>query len=195
MKKEISDHIAKAFFDKKVKKNRIEVLFLRAISVVAVLSLALAASVFFDSSVHKIPAEGQKLALIKHDGPYVLNFDFDNSSAKIESLVIDLPDIDLSGYKSLRFSLRLVGSTSHRKGIVKATLVNTRYEMSSLYISDAAPVWKKEELALKDFSSIVDWSHPSRLLFTLEEWNVSVPKGTLMVDDIEFVKKKARQRD
>lgn len=189
MKKEVSEHLSKAFFENKKKKksdNRVLVL---------VLTLCIAVVLFFSiiyyikngAASFKVP--GHQLVLEKRDGPFILNFDFSNAATKAQSLNIDLADMDLRGYDTLKFAIRLVDAGAQEKSRIKVALVNKRKETSTLYLPPATNSWQKLSVKFSVFKNIEDWSNLTRLVFTLEEWNLSSDKGRLMVDDIEFSKK------
>ncbi|PIZ83982.1 MAG: hypothetical protein COX96_06120, partial [Candidatus Omnitrophica bacterium CG_4_10_14_0_2_um_filter_44_9] len=98
------------------------------------------------------------------------------------------PDIDLSNYKRLSFSIRLKDADTRQLGSVKVGLVNIRKETSSLYVSDINNSWKKLSLPFSDFGKIQDWTRPIKITFTLEEWNIFAKKGELLIDGVEFSK-------
>ena len=193
MKKEISDHIAQTFFEKKrspqkqAKKHasyRIRVLLflLSALFVLAALKLIV-------SVRHETLYVARRLTLATHDGPYRLDFNFLNrATSKVETMSIEIPDIDLREYRKIRFSLRLTGDDNQKDGIVKVSLINKRKEASSLYLRNVGHSWKRIEIPREDFRSLHDWSHLSQLSFSLEEWNVRPKKGVLLIDGVEFVK-------
>jgi hypothetical protein len=189
MKKIVSDHLAAAFFEKKVpKKKNQQPLFY--ITLICCVLLILFLIVFGGrlGRTRRIDIGGQHILLEKHDGPYVLNFNFPDATTKVEALVIDVPDMGLSNYKFLKFSARLVDVDSSQKGTLCVGLTNRRNETSSFYISDINRSWKKIKVPFARFDKIHDWSGVFKLSFTLEEWNQSSKKGKLLVDGLEFSK-------
>lgn len=189
MKKEISDHLAKAFFDKKEKtKEDNSFIFYIAVSLLFVAVLLFVSGFLSKPNLKGYYVRDEKLVFEKHDGPYVLSFNFGDSSSKIETLVINIPDIDLSSYKRLSFSIRLKDADTRQLGAVKVGLVNIRKESSSLYLSDINNSWKKLSLPFSDFGKIQDWTRLVKILFTLEEWNTFAKRGELLIDGVEFSK-------
>jgi hypothetical protein len=189
MKKEISDHLAKAFFERKEKKKEdSSFIFYIAVSLLFVAGLLFVSGFLSKPNIKGFYICDEKLVFEKHDGPYVLSFNFKDSSTKIETLVINIPDIDFSTYKHLSFSIRLKDADTRQLGYVKVGLVNIRKETSSLYLSDINNSWKKLSLPFSDFGKIQDWTRPVKILFTLEEWNTFAKRGELLIDGVEFSK-------
>jgi len=192
MKKEISDHIASTFFEKKKKpprkkdrkslSKRILLFLLTALFILAAIKVV--ATTRF-TGLHVV----RRLGLIKHDGPFRLNYNFLNrATSKIEVLTIDMPEIDLREYKAIRFSLRMMDNDNQKDGIVKVSLTNRRKETSSLYIQNIGPSWKVIEIPRENFHALNDWSQLNQLSFTVEEWNLRRKEGVLLIDGVEFVK-------
>ncbi len=189
MKKEVSDHIAKAFFETKaVKKNDDRLLFYIVVSLLFVACFIFVSSFFLGPKFKQIAQQGQNIIFEKHDGPYVLSFNFQDAQSKIETLNIDFPDVDLSAYKRIVFSIRMKDGGAQKLGAVKVSLVNKRRESSSQYLSDIKNSWRKLSLPLSDFGKIQDWTHLSKISFSLEQWNIVPVKGELLIDGIEFSK-------
>ncbi|MFA5039314.1 MAG: hypothetical protein WC732_06500 [Candidatus Omnitrophota bacterium] len=193
MKKEISDHIAKTFFEKKKPSRKKEKKAIpRRLWALLVVMISLAAVAGFKvmrfQGIDVLKVDSN-LALIKHDGPYRLSYDFSGSAgSKVETLTLEMPEIDLRGYRKLRFSLRLLGEDSPRDGTIKVSLINTRKETSSLYVQSVGRSWTRIDIPCGNFQSISDWSNLRQLAFTVEEWNLRPKKGVLFIDAIEFVK-------
>lgn len=188
MKKEVSDHIAKAFLEKRLKKSDEKAPFLTIITLSVIITLVFVTVLSFWLSPRKFLSLGQNIVLEKHDGPYVLDFNFLDSPSKVESLTIEIPDIDLSAYNKLKFSIRSSGSETVSLGALKVGLVNKRKETSSLYIQGVNNKWKRVSLPFADFKDFRNRSNLTQLTFTLEEWNLYPKKGGLLVDDIQFSK-------
>lgn len=189
MKKEVSEHLSRAFFENKKKKksdNRVLVIAL-TLCIAAIFIFLIIYSISRGAVPFRVP--GQQLVLEKRDGPFILNFDFSSAETKAQSLNIDLAEMDLRGYDTLKFSIRLVDAVPKEKSRIKVAFVNKRKETSSLYLPPATSSWQKLSLKFSAFKDIKDWSTLTRLVFTLEEWNLAPEKGRLMVDDIEFSKK------
>ena len=85
--------------------------------------------------------------------------------------MINIPDIDLSGYGALKFSVRLKDAGEHKLGVLKVGVMNKRKEFSSLYVPEINNRWKRIILPFSEFNQIRSWSDVAQLSFTLEEWN------------------------
>ncbi|QAT17043.1 hypothetical protein BU251_04480 [Candidatus Velamenicoccus archaeovorus] len=192
MKKEISDHIASTFFEKKKKpprKKDRKTLSKRILLFLLTALFILAAIKIVTTTNFRGVQVGRRLGLVKHDGPFRLSYNFLNrATSRIETLAIDIPEIDLREYKSVRFSLRMMDDDSQKDGIVKVSLTNKRKETSSLYIRSIGPSWKIIEIPRENFHALNDWSHLDQLAFSVEEWNLRRKKGVLLIDGVEFVK-------
>lgn len=191
MKKEISDHLAKAFFETKGRQNGSKeknFLFYIAVSFGFLGVFVLGVTYLTNLPPLCLATRGESIKLERHDGPYSLKFDFSQSQSNVSVLNIDLPDIDLNKFHRLVFLIRLRKADNQRLGNLKVSLVNKRRETSSRYISEINPSWKKIVVPFSDFGRIGDLSGPVTLSFTLEPWNTYVKKGELLIDDIQFVK-------
>ncbi len=191
MKKNISDHLARAFFDRKIEEGREKsFFFFIALSIAAIVTFIFLASFLLRPGKQKgVKVLGQSIALQSYEGPFVLNFDFNGAFSKIESLNIEIPKIDLSNFDVLNFSIRLKNADASSLGALRVSVSNTRNEVSHLYISGIHDSWKRVSMPFSEFKKICDWSNLSQLSFTLEEWNLHPKSGELLIDDIEFSKK------
>lgn len=193
MKKEISDHLAEIFFEKKKRSSkhakkpfsrRVLVLFFLIFLLLSVAGFKLL--YFHTDELVKLESN---IRLVKHDGPYRVGFDFrERRASRVETFTLEMPEIDLRDYRKLRFSLRLLGEDSQREGTIKVSLINARKEISSLYVQNVGHSWTGVEIPCENFQSISDWSNLRQLAFSLEEWNIRPKKGSLLIDEIEFVK-------
>ena len=191
MKKEISDHIAKAFLETREPRSQRQdnsFVFYIVLSVCIVALLVLGISFFTGSGAKGLFSKNTILRLESHDGPYSLKFDFNYTKSQASSLNIDLPDIDLKGFSSLGFKIRFKETDSPVAGNLKLSLVNKRKETSSLYFSQLNHSWKSIAVPLSSFGNIKDWSRLIGISFTVEPWNVNAKKGELLIDDIQFQK-------
>lgn len=190
MKKEISDKIAQAFFDNKArkkKKNNLPLVFVYAVLGLIFCSFFMIRSLNSQGRNKNIQPLGSVI-FEKPDGPYTLSFDFSNGLPKKVSLNIDIQDLNLEGYVVLKFRVKLKNSSFKKENCLKVGFVNSRHEVSYVYIKNIADAWKTVELKLSDFSKIYDWSQLEKLTFTLEEWNLGSKKGELLIDEVEFFK-------
>jgi|GEM_PF-916923 len=191
MKKEVSDHLSRAFFEKRVLKKQVKG-NRRRIILTGCLVLVFIFLLFLWGRADEKPffAKGKDLVLENHEGPYRIDFDFSDTASKIKVLRIDLGMIDIHEYESLTFSLRMPSPSTRQSNSIKVSLVNKRNETSSLYISDINNSWKRITVPFSKFSNIHDWTSVSEVSFTLEEWNVFPKKGELLAEGIGFTKKR-----
>ncbi len=190
MKKEVSDHLARVFFENnrtKQKKSQKPLAWIWVASAIVLVFLGFV-SVFLFSSPGKIfKAKARALKLENYGGPQVLKFDFSKDPAKTATLYVEFPDINLSGYKRLGFNVRFQNTDKWPKASLKVSLVNKRKEVSSLYIQNINHSWKKIVIPFSDFSQLRDWSNLCGFSFSLEPWNTDTKKGELLIDDIQFL--------
>lgn len=187
MKKEISDHIASAFFEKRVNQKTENSFSFFVFLSACVLVILIATGNYIISKKTMVKADPiQHLVLDKHDGPYILAFDFTRSSSKLVSLNIDMPDIDFGVFKQVRFRVKITNVVSGTLGSLKVGFVNKRRETSNRYISDIHSDWKQVSIPFSEFGKIYDWSRLDQMLFILEEWNLNLKKGELVIDQVEF---------
>jgi hypothetical protein len=194
MKKEVSDHLARVFLETKMpekeKKETGEKSFFFFIGVSAAVISGLVFGIGFlnQSGARRAKVAPQVVSIEKHDGPYVLKFNFKDAPSKIETLSIFLGGMDLKGFSRMRFAIRINDAQTSKLGSLKASLTNARRESSSIYLSDLRHSWKTVELSLKHFSHIHDWTCLERLSFSLEAWNLGPETGELLIDGVEFIK-------
>jgi hypothetical protein len=195
MKKEVSDHLARVFLETKVPEkiedkepNEKSFLFFVIVSVVVVASLIFSIGFFNQPAAHRARSASQVVSIAKHDGPYVLKYNFKDTPSKIETLSIAMSGMDLKGYSRMRFAIRMKEAKNKNIGYIKVSLSNARRESSSIYLSDIRQSWKTVELSLRDFSNIYDWACLERLSFSLEAWNLVPLTGELLIDGVEFIK-------
>ncbi len=191
MKKEVSDHLAKVFFEsrpaQKIKKTRS--LFDYAILSVGVLAVMVLASMLITKNrFFSVTADPEILKIERYDGPRVLKFDFSKEMSGAETLFVGLPELDLSKYHKVGFSVRLLEPQTRRKAALKVSIVNKRREISSLYIRQINHSWKQVIVPFTAFRELGDRSIVTGILFSLEPWNTSAETGRLLIDDIQFLK-------
>lgn len=189
MKKAISDHLSKTFFETSQKKKKgNNFFFFLALSFGFIAVFALGATFLSRPRISLVNTPGQVVRFQKHDGPYRLVFDFSADAPKTVSLNVDLPVFDLGKYKEMRFAARFDRADSSRPGAVKIGFFNKRRDGVYRYISDVGCGWKKFFVPMESFGNIDTWGQTSaQLVFMLEEWNISSTKGQLLVDEVEFL--------
>ena len=190
MKKEVSEHLARVFFDtksalKRPKSTQRHFVLFAFVSLGLVLGLIYGVDLLGRMGQLKTLAASQSLGVERHGGPYRLKFDFQDNPSKIETLHIDLSSLDLKDFSRVRFSARLRGD-ARDLGSLKIVLESTRRESHAVYTPGVASFWRRLEIPLEEFNNIHDRSRVARLSFVLEPWNVKARSGELLIDNIEF---------
>ncbi len=189
MKKEISDHLASAFFDRQLPKKKVFGLFWPTVITLCVaMSLVFIAFLIQRGRDTDRPQTKENLSLQRYGGPYRLKYDFSSADTPVQTVTIDLSGVDLSTYAVLKFNLRFINRESHEPANVRVSIENKRQEISSLYLSQVNDAWTRVLLSFDNFKNITDWPGITDLSFSLEEWNLRSRKGMLLIDDLEFVK-------
>jgi hypothetical protein len=111
-----------------------------------------------------------------------INFHFDPAKKEIYS--INLNKLDLSRFKTLKFSVRKVNFED--RIFLKIEFTNRFNEKAEIYLQDLSHRWQNYKIALSDFKNITDWSEMSNLSFVIEEWLVKAKKGIVYLDNIRF---------
>jgi hypothetical protein len=190
MKKEVSEHLARVFFETKSALSRPKtkehsfVMFV-LVSLALILGLIYGVNVMWRMGQRSVLSASQSLGVERHGGPYRLKFDFKDNPSKIEALHIDLPNLDLKDFSRLRFSSRLRGD-ARELGSLKVILESTRRESRAVYTPGVASFWRRLDIPLDEFKNIHDRSRVSRISFILEPWNVKARSGELLIDNVEF---------
>ena len=70
---------------------------------------------------------------------------------------------------------------------VKVQIENSLLEKDTQYIPGINVRWQKISLPLANFKLIKDWSGVKSLAFIIEDWNVSIKKDSVIIDDIHFM--------
>ena len=191
MKKEVSDHLAKMFFEvKPAQKTKRERSFFDyvVLSVGVLTVLVLAVTLIVKNKSFGITAHPEVLKLERYDGPHVLKFDFSKELSGAETLYVGLPDLDLRQYRKVGFNVRILEPQTRRMAALKVSIVSKRKEISSLYIRQINHSWKSIVIPFFAFGNVSDWSGIAGISFSLEPWNTSAEKGKLLIDDIQFLK-------
>jgi len=190
MKKEVSEHLARVFFEtesafKSPKTTQRHFVLFALVTLGLVVSLIFGVNFLGRLGQRSTLAASPSLGVERHGGPYSLKFDFQDSPSKIEALHIDLPSLDLKDFSRVRFSSRLRGD-ARDLGSLKIVLESTRRESHAVYTPGVASNWRRLEIPLKEFNNIPSRSPVARISFVLEPWNVKARSGELLIDNIEF---------
>jgi len=184
MRQDVYEHLAKVFLDKKKKKKPDKkILFITAVLSIGCLLLLSITAVFLT----KRKFFARSLYVLNSNTPTLIEYDFRSlGSAKTKAISFNLGNIDLSKYRFLDLSIR---SQENAKvnSTIKVQIENFLLEKDTQYISGINAKWKKVSLGLDNFRLIKDWSQVKSLTFTVEDWNVSSKKNTIIIDDIRFI--------
>lgn len=185
MKKDIYEHLAKTFLDKKKsqKNNKREILIFFAFIAFCAMFYALRNTAVGKSVFSK------SLYIIQDKTPIAVEYDFSVLGiARTKALSFDLNNINLSGFNYLEMSLRTADKTK-TDTVIKVQAENSLLEKDAQYLSGINSSWRKFRLPLKNFKLINEWKSVKCLTFVVEDWNVSDRKGKIYIDDVRFVEK------
>ncbi len=117
--------------------------------------------------------------------PVSIAFDFSNpnSGATIE-YYLNLEGVDASRFSSLAFDVRFSSGENHS---IRVDFVNQFREVGEVGIPSLGTKWKEVVIPLSEVNKITSWNDVRQIGFILDEWNVSVPKGTMYIDNIRFI--------
>lgn len=187
-KDEIYEHLAKVYLGKKKKKKKRKnfkfytLLFINVVSVPLILALVIGA---VSSRVTKPKVKSNNsLLLALNYYPIRVNYDFTDGRPQVQDFVLNLPEVDITKYSQLEFSLK--GSKKGSPKILKITLENRRREKSSYYLPDISRNWQKVNIPLSDFRELTDLSRLTKISFILEGWNQNNQSGSFLIDDLGF---------
>lgn len=188
MKKNVSDHLAWAFLDNaKDRPKEKKFSFFLALSILVLLILVFGINKFLKKPSQGIYApKSQSITIDNYYGAYELDYDFSDNTAKIRSLSIAIPRLNLENYKTLDFNIKSSGNQRNGTGTVKVSFINRRKETSSVYVRQISNSWKEIKIPLSEFNDINDWSTIEKLIFSVEEWNIFPKNGRIFIDNIEF---------
>jgi len=185
MKKDVYEHLAKTFLEKKQKRNvtRREILQISGIILTSFFIL----SVIFGFIFNKKVIFSKKLYAIQDKMPVDIKYDFTAPGiSKVRSIAFDLDHTNLSNYAYLNLAIKSKQQSSASVATVKIQFENSRLEKDSKYISGISSKWNKFRISLKDFKLISDWKDLNNLTFIVEDWNVSNKNDGILIDDIYF---------
>ena len=185
MKKDVYEHLAKTFLDKKKKKNFSKrKIWIAIVPVVFVLFIALLIS---RNLIVEKKFFSKSLYVIVDRTPVVLDYNFSGLGAsKKKALSFDLDNVDLSEYSTLELSIR-TGIWSKTDSTIKIQIENTLLERDIEYILGVNKNWRKFRVPLESFELIKDWSSIKNITFVVEDWNVSCKEDKILIDDVRFI--------
>jgi len=189
-KKEIYEHLAKIYLDasnkttKKKRKGKTHSLALRNLLIAAVLLFTFGAGSSLFYSFNKKTSHPSQIALYLVQDATKINFNFD--PAKIETFSLNLNNLNLSGYKTLGFTVR---KTNPRDAIsLRIEFINRFNERSEIYVKHISQKWSEQRIDFSQFKNISNWQEMRMLAFSVEEWNAREKTGVLYIDDVRLIK-------
>jgi len=182
-KNEIYDHLAQIYLDTPLKRKRpmpriytniFKRLFFISLAGIIILSIIL----FYALHSHRIATTQTTLGFSSG----ITKIDFNLDSAKTQSFIVNLNNLDVAKFKNLSFSLRKQNSKDTVS--IRVELTNAFKEKSEVYINNIPSSWKDYKIKLSDFNKISDWSQMESLSFIIEEWNTRENSGSIYIDNI-----------
>lgn len=190
-KDEIYEHLANVYLGKKKKKKKRKnlkfytLLFVNIVTVPLIIALIVGA-VYSRGIRGKIKANNS-VSLALNYYPLRINYDFNNNKPQVQDFAFNLPEIDISKYAELVFSLK--GAKQSFPRILKISLENKRKEKAAYYLSGITANWNKVTIPLSDFKELTDLSSLTKISFVVESWNQNNKMGSFLIDDLGFSSK------
>ncbi len=188
MKKDVYEHLAKTFLNKKEKgkfanKKVLKFVYLGIITcfvVIFFLGVILARRQVFSRS----------LFVIQDRTPVEIDYDFSSTGGdKVRSVSFNLNGINLSKYNHLSLMIRTEKETAIDSS-VKVKIENTQLEKDSEYITGINGDWREFKVSFNEFEKIKNWSTVKSLSLVVEEWNVVNKIDKIYFDEVKFISQK-----
>ena len=187
-KDDIYDHLAQVYLGKRKtveaeKKKQVNAWLLINILITGVIF----ASVFYGFTAflkQHTPTLQNNILFSVHSGTIRMSYNFKDSFNPVETFALSLPEVDISKYRRLHFTVRAKEEGS--PGVLKIVLRNDLNETDSYYIKGIDLNWKEVDIPLSDFENISDFSSIQDFSFILESWNVDNQKGLILIEDVSL---------
>lgn len=183
------DYLAKVYLDKQplTRENKKAVSWKRNALFLIVPSIVFLAAYFFlKYPVRLYQPNNYYLSISTADDFIKIKYYFNTSGLKTKAYTIDLQNLDLSGFKALRFEARHLNKGSLS---LRIEIENSLKETSACYVSALEGNWKEFKVSLDEFRAITEWSNLKSLSFIVEEWNAQAKEDCVYIDAIGFSKK------
>lgn len=184
---EIYEHLAKVYLGKKEnavqKKTKT---FNSWLILNIVITLFILASVFYGLTAflaHRGASLKQSVVYSLTNSPIRISYDVGENMPQVKKFSLAIPQVDLSKFQYLNFSMRGMESTA--PSVVKLILRNQRNEEAVHYVQGVNKKWQRQKVILADLN-ILDLESVREMDFVIEAWNIDHKKGVLLVDDISF---------
>ena len=182
------DYLAKVYLDKQpiTRENKKVVSWKRNALFLIVPSIVFLIAYFFlkyPSGAYQ--AKNYYLGISTADDFVKIKYYFNASGVKAKAHTIGLEDLDVSGFKALRFEARHLNEGSLS---LRIEIENSLKETSACYVSALESNWKEFKINLDEFRAITEWNNLKSLSFIVEEWNAQAKEDCVYIDAIGFSK-------
>lgn len=185
---EIYDHLAQVYLGKRKSADDSHKQKFNTWLVLNILiTLLILTSAFYGLTAFLVNRDGElrsNVIYALHNGPIRIAYDLNSPYPQVKTFALSVPEMDVTKYQELRFSVR--GLEEGSPGIVKVVLRNRRNEQSSFFVKDIGEGWEDVSISFSEFKDITDWSSVTDVSFVLEAWNAEKRKGTLLIDNLCF---------
>ena len=192
-KNEVYDYLAKLYLHKQpiVRENKKAVSWKRNALFLMVASIVFLIAYFFLKHPSRTyQPKNYYLSISTADDFIKIKYYFNSAGPKTMAYAIDLQDLDLSGFKALRFAARHLNKGSLS---LRIEIENSLKETSAFYVSAPESKWKEFEIKLEEFRAITEWNNVKSLSFIVEEWNAQAKEDCVYIDAIGFSSKKTER--
>jgi hypothetical protein len=185
---EIYNHLAQVYLGKRNKeeeKHRKQYSAWLVINIV--ITVVIFASAFYGFTAfltNKRETIEKSVIYALNNGPIRVKYDLQTPYPPVKTFSLTIPEIDLSKYGRLNFSIR--GLDEGAPGIVKVVIQNERLEKSAYYINKVGTNWQDYSIPIDKFIEITDWTNLTSVSFVFEAWNVDKKRGAVLIDDVRF---------
>ena len=191
---EIYDHLAQVYLGKRdrageKRKQQFNVWLV----INCVITVIILASAFYGLTAfltHRSDLLKNSVLFSLNNGPIRVSYDLHHPYPQIKTFVIKIPEMNVSKYDKLSFSIR--GLEEGFPGVVKIILKNQKNETASFYAKDVRLKWQEIDIPFDEFIDMTDWTNLTELSFVLEAWNAEKKKGVILIDNVCFSSKKGR---
>jgi hypothetical protein len=185
---EIYDHLAQVYLGKrKSADDRHKQKFNTWLVLNILITLLILTSAFYGLTAFLVNRDGElrsNVIYALHNGPIRIPYDLNSPYPQVKTFAFSVPEMDVTKYQELRFSVR--GLEDGSPGIIKVVLRNRRNEQSSFFVRNVGERWEEVSIPFSEFKGITDWSNVADISFVLEAWNAEKKKGTLLIDNLCF---------
>jgi len=185
---EIYDHLAQVYLGKRKRNDEKKKQQFNAWLVInIIITLVIFSSAFYGLTAffsQKTTSLQSKIIFSLHHGRIFLSYDFKDDLPPVQSFALSVPEVDVSRYSNLKFSIRAREEGS--PGTIKVVINNRLNETAAYYVQGIGLDWREYSIPLDEFRQITDWETLKDVSFVLESWNVDKKKGILLIDDVQF---------